>query len=430
MSDDSWIIESIVQFTRSPLWRTPINNFVDDNCSMFSDDGEMKVEQTEVHLAFRKLADDLITSFVGELGVPLETVLAVVYKCVNGQSPMRQPAEQFLHNIFYMDDFCSFHKMMLRRNIQLDILAARALQRQQEGLPAQASVEEEAAMDEEEALRLAIKLSLQDEETARRMMKLEDMQIQEALALSIAAEEARVRREGETVNDGATGRAAEAGGVATGQAAKEKLSSLKEEKEQVIGKLEARALEVRKETMMRGISATQNVPPSSSDVSSAKSTSVVGDESKQQKEGPPALASAAEKLPVKAALPPCAPPGKGFGFKALPSIQPSFKQLESLVLQTVTPPPPQPAKRTDDTPKTALPPPTLEEMEERARHMREQREKILMQNKANREKELKDYSVSGGKTSVKPSGLRESEKQMTLELARRLREDIVHEATK
>ncbi|RNF24076.1 putative coiled-coil domain-containing protein 104 [Trypanosoma conorhini] len=432
MADEGWIIESIVQFTHSPLWRTPIDNFIDDNCFLFSDDAEMKVEQTEVHLAFRKLADDLITAFVEELGVPLETVLEVVHRYVNGQTPLQQPAEQFLSNMFYMDDFRSFHKMMLRRNIQLDILASRALQRQQEGLSGEASPEEEAAMDEEEALRLAIKASLEDETTARRMMELEDVQIQEALALSIAAEEERARRErGGTARDGVKKEATEVEMTGVEHAVKENLNNSVEEKENVIEKLEARALEVRKETLMRSVGATQKLPPSSLDVHPAGQVHATAAASNQQPEAPSAPASATAKPPAKnVAPPPPVPHAKGIGFKTLPSIQPSFKQLETVVMGTATPPAPQPGKQPVNTPAPAVSPPTLEEMEERARHMREQREKILMRNKANREKELNDYSAGGVKAKVKPSSIQEGHKQMTLELARRLREDIVREATK
>ncbi|ESL07216.1 hypothetical protein TRSC58_05100 [Trypanosoma rangeli SC58] len=430
MPDGSWIIESILQFTRSPLWRTPIDNFVDDNCFLFSND-EMTVEQTGVHLAFRNLADNLITAFVEELGVPLETVLEVVHKHVNEEGPLQQPAEQFLNNLFYMDDFRSFHKMMMRRNIQLDVLASRALQRHQEGRVGEASPEEETAMDEEEALRLAIKASLEDEETARKLMELEDIQIQEALALSIAAEEERARRERGAVKYGVKEQVTDVKVTGTEHVVKEKLSELVEAKEGVIEKLEARALEVRKETMRRNISASQNVPPSGAATFSAERSPEPESAAKQQQDAAPAPTPATDKPPTKKIVPPPVPPGKGFGFKTLPSIQPSFKQLESVVLAAATPPSTQPDKQPGVTPAATVPPaPTLEEMEERARHMREQREKILMRNKANREKELNDYSAKGEKSNVKPSSIQEGEKQMMLELARRLREDIVREATK
>ncbi|RNF05158.1 putative coiled-coil domain-containing protein 104 [Trypanosoma rangeli] len=429
MEDGSWIIESILQFTHSPLWRTPINNFVDDNCFLFSTD-EMTVEQTEVHLAFRNLADNLITAFVEELGVPLETVLEVVHKHVNEQSPLQQPAEKFLHNLFYMDDFRSFHKMMMRRNIQLDVIASRILEHQKNGRVGETSPEEEVMMDEEAALHLAIKASLEDEETARKMMELEDMQIQEALALSIAAEEERLRRRSGTMKKGVKKQVTDVKVTGTEHVVKEKLGELVEAEECIIEKLEARALEVRKETMKRNISVSQNVAFSGSgDLSAEKVTAPEG-AAKQQQDVSPAPAPATDKPPTKKIVPPFLPSGKVFGFKTLPSIQPSFKQLESVVLGTAMPPSPQSGKQSGVTPAAAVSPPTMEEMEERARHMREQREKILARNKANRDKELNDYSVEGEKSNVKPSSIQEGEKQMMLELARRLREDIVREATK
>lgn len=98
--------------------------------------------------------------------------------------------------------------------------------------------------------------------------------------------------------------------------------------------------------------------------------------------------------------------------------------------KAVTPPPPAaPPKPTLEKEASCVP--TLEEMQIRAQHMREQREKIMRQNRANREKELKEFNgVDNASSTKKTGGIHESEKQMTLDLARRLREDIVREATK
>ncbi|ORC93063.1 putative coiled-coil domain-containing protein 104 [Trypanosoma theileri] len=441
MSEDGWITESVVQFTRSPLWRTPVDNFVDDNCWLFTDDTEMKVEQTEVHFAFRKLIDELLTSFVQDIGVSLESVIDAVHHSVEGASNEKDSAEQFLNYIFYVDDFRSFHKMMVKRNIQLDILASRALEQQAKG--EEGSLIDESTLDEETAIKLAIEASLQAEANTRKEMELEDVQIQEALALSIAAEEERIRRAGQIVQEEAAKEATQVGTAVAEQSKNEKLNALNEEREHVIEKLEARALEVRQETLVRHITATQEVPPTSSGSPSpskspskqatpSKPTAVHNEQSVLPKNNttttataggaggaPPASTAQKSVAPLRSA------PGKGFGFKPLPSIQPSFKELKETVANTVTPVKPEPVQ-TSSTP----PPPTLEEMEARARYMREQREKILMQKKASREKELQEYASKGGKANDKSDALPDGEKQMTLELARRLREDIVREATK
>ncbi|KAH9582273.1 BART domain [Trypanosoma melophagium] len=459
MSEDGWITESVVQFTRSPLWRTPVDNFVDDNCWLFTEDAEMKVEQTEVHLEFRKLIDELLTSFVQDIGVSLDSVLAAVHHSIEGGSTEKDRAEQFLNYIFYVDDFRSFHKMMLKRNIELDILAFQALEREG-GAEAEAPVDD-SALDEEMALKLAIKASLQDETDARKAMELEDVQIQEALALSIAAEEERLRRAEQLVQEEAAKEAAQKGVDVAEQSKKEKLTALDLERQQVIEKLEARALEVRQESLARRITATQEVPATSSASSSptkstpqqtspAKPTAVHNEPqvlpaatatATTTPAGVPTATTTPAGVPTATTAPAGVPPattaqksvaplrsvpGKGFGFKPLPSIQPSFKELKETVGNNVTPSKPE-RTHTSSTGPTS---PSLEEMEARARYMREQREKILMQKKASREKELQEYASNGGKASTDSGAPPDREKQMTLELARRLREDIVREATK
>ncbi|KEG11640.1 putative coiled-coil domain-containing protein 104 [Trypanosoma grayi] len=428
MTDDSWITESIVQFTHSPLWRTPVNNFVDDNCWIFSDDGEMKVEETEIHIAFRKLIDDLLTSFVKDIGVTLERVIAAVHNSRRDVSPTQEAAEQFLKYVFYMDDFRCFHTMMVSRNIELDILASRALlQQQKHGEDADNANLDEAAIDEETALKLAIEASLQDDNIMQKRIELEDVQIQEALALSIAAEEERARRVATEVEKEAT----QSGGP-TSEASKEKLKALEEEKVQNVQKLEARALEVRQETMLRRITATQEMPASLSGSPSLDNTpqrvSAPQSQSQPQQKVPAAVPPSAS-APSNSAAPARVTAAKGFGFKALPSIQPSFKELEAKVAEKVAPATAKPPEQQPEANPTKAAP-SLEEMEARAKYMREQREKILLRNKANREKELKDFAANGEKPNAKSNGLQDGEKKMTIDLARRLRDDIIREATK
>lgn len=419
MPDNSWITESIVQFTRSPAWSTPIDNFVDEHCYIFTNDEEMVVEMTEVHIAFRKLMDELLTTYMQEIGVELETAICALRDSTQSGGVTEEPARQFLNYIFYADDFRSFHKMMVKRNIELDILTSRALRRLEQGGSSE-NTSLENTMEEDDALRLAIEASLEDEKTAHRLLELEDIQIQEALALSIAAEEDRVRR---------AGRAMEEAGAQ--QTKTQNLSLLEEEKERVIQKLEQCALEMRKENMTRGLASAKSTAGCEARPAMPKAPEPSAQQNEERKES--ASTAAPNAAPTVAPLPvlstPSPLPGcKKFGFKTLPSIQPSFRQLEKSVAKNVALP-------LDDNPKTVAQEvdqrsPTLEEIQARAQYMREQREKILQQNRAKREKELKEFTALGGKTEGKKSHLCESTKQMTVDLARRLREDIVREATK
>ena len=38
--DNAWALEYLGQYLNSPLWRTPIINFLENNCSVFEDSEE------------------------------------------------------------------------------------------------------------------------------------------------------------------------------------------------------------------------------------------------------------------------------------------------------------------------------------------------------------------------------------------------------
>ena len=39
-----WMFEYILQYMRSPLWKGPIQDFIDQNCSQFEEEGENKMK--------------------------------------------------------------------------------------------------------------------------------------------------------------------------------------------------------------------------------------------------------------------------------------------------------------------------------------------------------------------------------------------------
>ena len=47
--ENEWIYEYIFQFLKSPGWKIPILDFIDDYCEQFEDKEENKLIHTEVH---------------------------------------------------------------------------------------------------------------------------------------------------------------------------------------------------------------------------------------------------------------------------------------------------------------------------------------------------------------------------------------------
>ena len=44
-----WIYEYLFQFLKSPGWKVPILDFIDDYCEQFEDQEENKLVYTEIH---------------------------------------------------------------------------------------------------------------------------------------------------------------------------------------------------------------------------------------------------------------------------------------------------------------------------------------------------------------------------------------------
>jgi len=42
-------LDSIAEFLKSPAWKNPILEFIDDNCIVFDEEDENKLEYTDIH---------------------------------------------------------------------------------------------------------------------------------------------------------------------------------------------------------------------------------------------------------------------------------------------------------------------------------------------------------------------------------------------
>jgi hypothetical protein len=51
------MLDIIADYLDSPVWKTPIIDFIDENCVIFEDAEENSLEYTAVHNKFKKLVD-------------------------------------------------------------------------------------------------------------------------------------------------------------------------------------------------------------------------------------------------------------------------------------------------------------------------------------------------------------------------------------
>jgi len=51
--EDDWFFDIIINFLRSPRWKTPIMSFLDEHCIIFDNEEENKLEYTPIHKEFK-----------------------------------------------------------------------------------------------------------------------------------------------------------------------------------------------------------------------------------------------------------------------------------------------------------------------------------------------------------------------------------------
>jgi hypothetical protein len=47
--ENSWLLDCVLSFMRSPRWRAPVVSFIEENCLVFDNDEENKLEYTTIH---------------------------------------------------------------------------------------------------------------------------------------------------------------------------------------------------------------------------------------------------------------------------------------------------------------------------------------------------------------------------------------------
>jgi hypothetical protein len=452
MPGNGWITEGLVQFSESPLWKTPVENFIDDNCCIFSTDSEMKLEYTVVHHKFRDLIDSLLTSCVEELGVPVDTAVKALRASLHERSKeynartQRHAAKKMLTQVFSADNFSSFYTMMVKRNLELDILASASLTARGVNLDsddpmhtsaelheepgttparAQRALDANGDLTEDEALRRAIEASLQDPQAQEQVRAYSEVCAQEKVNLQVEDVEREAQHQKMELEAALSDRAQT---PEVEQYRKERLEMIEKKKNSQIMQIQNYTLSGPKQSFYhekRRPTAEFSSPELPEMPLPVPSPEPI------EPQHPQPMAGA---INTAAALPPI-----GHQQTALPSIARKGAAAAAAPSSAATAPGKAPATATATTTAaagaaphaTAAAGPSKKELEERAQYMRQQREMIVARNRATREQQLNSYVQQSQPSTNKPGNAAGGgTKDLTVEIARRLRGDIVGEGRK
>ena len=59
-----WILEIMTEYLQSPLWKNDIVSFVEENCCVFENTEENRLEYTEIHNNFKQLVERKLEAYI------------------------------------------------------------------------------------------------------------------------------------------------------------------------------------------------------------------------------------------------------------------------------------------------------------------------------------------------------------------------------
>jgi len=111
MTEYDWIFHYLSDFIDSPIWRHPLQSFIDTNSIVFEGEAEMTNVQKNVYKAFTALIDELIVKYIHPTGITTKQFLMAL----DGEM-----TQQIIEFIMSCDDVTVFKKMMRCRNLELE----------------------------------------------------------------------------------------------------------------------------------------------------------------------------------------------------------------------------------------------------------------------------------------------------------------------
>jgi len=117
-----WIYECVLQTIRSPEFRNPIKDFIDDNCESFIGLEENTFEQGELHKQFVSLIDGLLDTLTKEFGITEEMFCHAAKKGLN-----EKKAKKYFEQLISFTNYNYFKNLMTKRNLALEELAYKQM---------------------------------------------------------------------------------------------------------------------------------------------------------------------------------------------------------------------------------------------------------------------------------------------------------------
>eukprot|EP00095_Tigriopus_kingsejongensis_P011265 maker-scaffold526_size146413-snap-gene-0.21 protein:Tk11265 transcript:maker-scaffold526_size146413-snap-gene-0.21-mRNA-1 annotation:"coiled-coil domain-containing protein 104" len=146
--EDAWVFDSLVGFLRGPVWNVPILTFIEHKSLIFEPDmEENEMEDVKIHEEYKNLVDFMLGSYMEDIGISPDQFEKA---CGVASTKIKS---QFHHTLFEQvwaaDDFEIFKRMMIQKNIELQLQALELLQQRYGVLPLSLTPSESTEAPEE-----------------------------------------------------------------------------------------------------------------------------------------------------------------------------------------------------------------------------------------------------------------------------------------
>ncbi|XP_054239728.1 cilia- and flagella-associated protein 36 [Indicator indicator] len=129
--DVEWVVDTIAGFLRGPAWSIPILEFMEQKCEVFDDEEESKLSYTEIYQEYQALVEKLLEDYLKEVGINEEKFQEAF------SSPLAKThtSQAILQTVLAAEDFRLFKKMMVQKNIEMQLQAIRIIKERNGVLP-------------------------------------------------------------------------------------------------------------------------------------------------------------------------------------------------------------------------------------------------------------------------------------------------------
>ncbi|KAK3869768.1 hypothetical protein Pcinc_024948 [Petrolisthes cinctipes] len=128
--DNAWVLDSLVNFLRGPVWHVPIMTFIEhksltfEECEDEEEKEKRKEDETKIHQEYKTLVDFMLGSYMEDMGISPEQ-----FESACGKAAINTPFHQTLfEQVWAADDFQVFRRMMIQKNLELQLQTLEILQ--------------------------------------------------------------------------------------------------------------------------------------------------------------------------------------------------------------------------------------------------------------------------------------------------------------